>query len=393
MRILVHVATLTLVMLSSSLTLFAQDRAARPIVVSRERTLARDGQFDSDPNRREFRLFPLERNVGIAFTQPVSRNGATGLRFHFRIQRQAAEPTWAVRIRDGRNTLVWTYSGVENTTDDDFWSDEIPGNRATIEVFSVDPDSNLELVAEVLPLHPAIREQAITEPNNLERYRGKPEPIRTWGRPVARVRFVDSSDGKQYSCTGFMITPDLLMTNEHCVNTEAERKSALIDFNFDGGNPPKTLRAKAVEAVDAGRDYSILRLAKRPDVGVLALKTAGVPSKAVSPSDGTPQALLIIQHPAGRTKEVSIIQCHVVEKSAAGVTDEKTDFEHLCDTETGSSGSPVLDPSLDGVVGLHHLGFFPDDKTLVNRAVGIDEVLNHLKSKNEALWKEITGAK
>lgn len=383
--------TLCVLFCGWSTPVVGQNRADRQIAISRERVLARDGQFDPNVERRELRLFPLERRVGIAFIQPVSRDGATGLRFHFRIQRHAAGPTWAIRILNGGNDELWTYSAVENGQDNDFWSDEIPGRRAKIEVVSTDPDSTLELIAEVLPMHPTIRELAITEPNNLERYRGKSDPIRTWGRAVARLRFVDSSDGKQYSCSGFMVTPDLMVTNEHCVNTEAERKSTLVDFNYDGGTPAKTLRVKSLEASDPGRDYSILRLAKRPDVGVLPLKPAGVPSKVAAPADGGTQDLVIIQHPAGRIKEVSVIQCHVVERSTAGLTAEKTDFEHFCDTETGSSGSPVLDPSQNGVVGLHHLGFFPGDKRLINRAVNIDEVLNHIRAKKEPLWKEITG--
>lgn len=358
----------------------AQPAADRPITVPRERVLATDGIVL--PNDT-LRLWPVEEGVGVVFNQPVSRDGAIGLRFQFHVERRPAEPTWAVRVLDRQKRVVWMYSPAGSPGEDDFWSDEVPGSQATIEVVSIALENEVRLtVSKILTTRQAFKPLAITDPNQLERYAGKPDPIRTWGRAVARLRFV-GSDGRQYVCTGFMITPDLMLTNDHCISTDAERRSALVDFHYDGGGAAtRTLRLRELVLSDTPRDYSLVRLARRPGVGTLSLQPASL---------GAKQDLIIIQHPGGEVKQVSVVQCFVVEPSVAGLTVERTDFEHFCDTKGGSSGSPVFDPARNAVVGLHHLGFLPEDKRLVNRAVSIGEVLKHIRSTNESVWKEITG--
>lgn len=358
----------------------AQPATDRSITVPREMVLASDGVLD---RQRVVTLHPLAEGIGLVLRQPVSRGGAVGLRFRFRVLARPSLPTWAVRVLDRDGREVWTYAATDAPEDAEFWSDEIPGSRATIEILSTERRSSLQLEADVLEVRPGAKPLAITEPNQLERYRGKPDPIRTWGRAVARLRFV-GADGRQYVCTGFMITADLMLTNQHCINTDAERRSALVDFNYDGpGSATRTVRVKELVLSNMPRDYSLLRLASRPNVGILNLQPSTLSQKL---------PLIIVQHPGGEMKQVSIVDCYIVEPSAAGLTADRTDFEHFCDTKGGSSGSPVLDPAQKAVVGLHHLGFLPDDKRLVNRAVSIGEVLAHIKSKNETVWKEITGA-
>jgi len=53
--------------------------------------------------------------------------------------------------------------------------------------------------------------------------------------------------------------------------------------------------------------------------------------------------------------------------------DEGTDVSYFCDTDGGSSGSPVLSSTTHKVVALHHFGGCPNSGVridLINREIG-----------------------
>jgi len=72
------------------------------------------------------------------------------------------------------------------------------------------------------------------------------------------------------------------------------------------------------------------------------------------------EEIYIPQHPGGRPKELGIFDsnysganCRVL---SYGSGCSPTDMKYTCDTEGGSSGSPVLSRSTHKVVALHHCG-------------------------------------
>jgi V8-like Glu-specific endopeptidase len=58
---------------------------------------------------------------------------------------------------------------------------------------------------------------------------------------------------------------------------------------------------------------------------------------------------------------------------------QKSDIAHTCDTEHGSSGSPLLNLA-GSVVGLHHFGVAEGPYWNENRAVRMAEILKNLKN-------------
>jgi V8-like Glu-specific endopeptidase len=70
-----------------------------------------------------------------------------------------------------------------------------------------------------------------------------------------------------------------------------------------------------------------------------------------------------------------------------------SEFTHLCDTEAGSSGAPVLNGQNE-LVGLHHLGFDYDMQRCEyldreNKAVSIAAILDFIRNIHSALHAEV----
>ena len=178
-------------------------------------------------------------------------------------------------------------------------------------------------------------------------------PIETASRAVGRMLFQEG--GGWFLCTGFLMWgEDHFMTNEHCISSQAAVDSLEVRFNYEkascGGDTEK-----AFETFEGDR----LLLANHPkDVAVLSL--AGGPSAAygfLPLSDRRPdldEPLYLPQHAGGGVKKVSVTDCRVSVRKTDGFAPD-SDFGHQCDTEPGSSGSPVLDGT-NQVVGLHHFG-------------------------------------
>ncbi|MFI0606674.1 MAG: trypsin-like serine peptidase [Anaerolineae bacterium] len=166
-------------------------------------------------------------------------------------------------------------------------------------------------------------------------------------RAVGRITATFPSG--RYHGTGFLIGPDLLLTNHHVLydqdhgDARATVVDLLLDYeeSFSGklreGHGFVGLPASIVG--DKADDWAVIRLAEAPDAAYPRLPLAGGPVTVDDP-------VFIVQHPGGRPKEIGLTRNLVRHVGADRV-------QYLTDTEGGSSGSPVFNARWQ-VVALHH---------------------------------------
>ena len=168
-------------------------------------------------------------------------------------------------------------------------------------------------------------------------------------------------------CTGWRIgAKNRMLTNNHCFDTSAEAYETEVWFNYQcarcGGyqvlKPTKVWGDKVV-ATNRVYDYTLFTVENFAAVqkfGNLTLDTA-------RPVRG--QELYVPQHPAGEPTRISgrlgekAGTCSVTDNAYDGYG-QNSDVAYYCDTEGGSSGSPVLSRKTNKVVALHHFGGCPN---------------------------------
>jgi endonuclease G, mitochondrial len=199
-----------------------------------------------------------------------------------------------------------------------------------------------------------------TAVSTLERIMGKSDlmsirylelGLRT-GRTVGRVH-VRAPDGsiKGYG-TGFLVSPRLLLTNNHVLTDATMAAASRVEFDFQEG-PDGRLESStfvnfdpaAFFVTDRGLDFSLVALQGAPR------KVAGYGWNGLSGAEGkiiVGEYVTIIQHPSGERKQVALRENQVV--------DVLDNFLHYrTDTSPGSSGSPVFNDQWE-IVALHHSG-------------------------------------
>ena len=165
---------------------------------------------------------------------------------------------------------------------------------------------------------------------------------------VAKIK-TDSELG-----TGFLVSPWLLMTNNHVIDSPDTARGAVAWFRYvedaDGCITPQKLALQPgrcfVTSSREALDYTVVAVAPVEDqapgehFGSIPLH-GGVGKIVVG------QNVNVIQHPSGRTREICVRNNLLLE-----VVDDIFVL-YGADTEPGSSGSPVLSDKWE-LVALHH---------------------------------------
>ena len=130
------------------------------------------------------------------------------------------------------------------------------------------------------------------------------------GRKVGLIVILNRARDRVGICTGFLVGPDLFMTNHHCIHDKQGllplgRSTAIYmdyyqDEDVDRTRGGITARASTLLRADADKDYALLRL-DRPigdTYGWLDLDTT------TRTSPGASQSVKLMSHNSGRSKEI-----------------------------------------------------------------------------------------
>ncbi|MCJ7738217.1 MAG: endonuclease [Anaerolineae bacterium] len=218
---------------------------------------------------------------------------------------------------------------------------------------------------------------------------------------VARVRIKNSDDRVLGFGTGFMVSPHLLITNNHVLHSATEALYSDVEFNYEigiDGLPVESrafpLNPDAFFLTNRQLDYSLVAVGAvdhEEDLDQFGWNVLIQEEGTII----TGECLNIVQHPNGEPKQLALRENNLVD-----VLDDF--FHYRTDTAPGSSGSPVFNDQWE-VVALHHSGIPRRDSEgriltkygqiwyyqmgehqidwIANEGVRVDRILQHVKSQ------------
>jgi V8-like Glu-specific endopeptidase len=167
------------------------------------------------------------------------------------------------------------------------------------------------------------------------------------------------------TCTGALIDPGTVVTNNHCLDyslsflqseQDAHPSCSDIVAEFDylaknqRGVSSKCISIRADKSLDAALitlDPATIRLQSGKDRAPIPIRPA---------AEGPPSSVSLMQYPLGLPLSLAD-GC-----SNKGI--DQSDILHNCTSAHGSSGSPLLDERMQ-LAGLHYKGPYPDDWTII----------------------------
>ncbi|TWA53191.1 N-acetylmuramoyl-L-alanine amidase [Azospirillum baldaniorum] len=160
--------------------------------------------------------------------------------------------------------------------------------------------------------------------------------------------------------TGFLVAPDILLTNHHVLNSPEVAGNATVSFDFERGAPDLQQSRNAppqrgreyrlnpdrlfvTSPYDGGLDFTFVGIDQVPaaDGGVSRMERAAFVIRSG-------ERAFLIHHPGGKPKRVSLEDTDIV-----GARPDGAVIHYTTDTEPGSSGSPVFDRT-GRLIALHH---------------------------------------
>ncbi|GAX12139.1 hypothetical protein FisN_1Hu064 [Fistulifera solaris] len=300
------------------------------------------------------------------FTHP----GATYIALHF-AELDLLEGD-SIEVTDANGGQAYTLTGKGKGRGAAFWSQHVKGDTIILNTLKMSHNfdkSSLFVVDEYAAGFESLSETICGTDNkeNAACYQSSFPTEYNKSRAVARLLINGSN-----LCTGFLVSgSNHLLTNYHCIKTAADALNT--DYEFMSEAP--TCISSNSQLSHKGAMF---------DGAVLIKTSAELDYTLVQLSNGNPSSLYgfleldeqlapvggqvyIPQHPGGKAKQLAIFSshaadasdgfCHINNVGNTGCGGSfSTNLFYYCDTEGGSSGSPVISRLTNKVVGLHKCG-------------------------------------
>jgi endonuclease G len=209
------------------------------------------------------------------------------------------------------------------------------------------------------------------------------EQARAVGRPVARiVESVARGLVPQGFATGFLIAPDLLMTNWHVFPERADAVGRGANFLYEQGERGVAqglvfeLEPQRFYVSDPALDFAVVAVAPQAQTGEALADLGQITLIEARPKILKGHPVNIIQHPEGGPKQYAVAQNRLVD-----ILEAEGFLQYETDTLEGSSGSPAFSEMWE-LVALHHASIphmrgddvIARDGSIWNEAMGDEEV-------------------
>jgi V8-like Glu-specific endopeptidase len=188
-------------------------------------------------------------------------------------------------------------------------------------------------------------------------------------RTIGRIWIGVSGGSARGYGTGFLVSPNLMMTNHHVLGDRALARKSIIEFDYQIGlsgqiiaSTSFAIDADGFHVADRHLDYALVAVRSNSASG-RALRDYGWNSMIQEEGKAIiGQWINIIQHPNAEPKQLAMRENRLV--------DMPDDFLHyVTDTAPGSSGAALYNDRWE-VIGLHHSGV--PAKDAVGRTLAID---------------------
>ena len=201
--------------------------------------------------------------------------------------------------------------------------------------------------------------------------------------PVCRIEIRNRTGVVLGYGTGFLVTPSLLLTNNHVLESYDMAKFSVAQFNYEidldlNERPMKSfnLTPEHFFITDQGLDFTLVAI---EEVSADGTEISDFGSLSLIPQTGkgvVGEYVSIIQHPSGGPKAVAIRENKII--------DVFDDYIHYStDTMPGSSGSPVYNDDWV-VISLHHAGV-PNPKNqaefIANEGIRISSIIRFVEEQ------------
>ncbi len=234
-------------------------------------------------------------------------------------------------------------------------------------------------------------------------------------RTVGRVHCRNRTGQVVSYGTGFMVSPRLLMTNNHVLNSAELAANSQVEFDYQiglDGQPTTSVFFNLLPSdfflTDKGLDYTLVAVQSRHPEG---RELGEFGWNRLYDEEGKiikGECVNIIQHPNGEPKQLALRENQL--------EDALEEWLHYrTDTAPGSSGSPLYNDQWE-VVGLHHSGVPKRDANgkilardgqvwqpsmgehridwLANEGARISRIVHHIKAQTlspqaQRLWDEM----
>ena len=197
-------------------------------------------------------------------------------------------------------------------------------------------------------------------------------------RSVGRVQLREGFQTLGFG-TGFLISPRLLLTNNHVLASVAEARASTIEFNYQddirgqrGASVIFSLQPELFFVTSEALDYTVVGVAETAQDGRTPLRSFGW-NRLIEQQGKVlkGEKINIIQHPNGEPKQVALRENELIDLP-------ENFLLYRTDTAPGSSGSPLFNDQWE-VLGLHHSGVPQRDEQ------------NRILARNGQVWSQEMG--